>query len=174
MNLSLNSNKFLASFLSYLSTAGVSDSSLKDYRSDISHFTGWTILKVRSLGIFAESLTEVIPFINTKLAHDYKNFLTQNNISPKTINRRLSTLRHLSRFLLASQISDSDFMEGILNITGGTHQAPLIHPLLSQFQKDLEAEKVSKNTVKNYLSDVKHFINWLETRNGKESIATTN
>jgi len=38
----------------------------------------------------------------------------------------------------------------------------------------LEAEKVSKNTIKNYLSDIKHFINWLETRNGKESIATTN
>ncbi|KKU01364.1 MAG: hypothetical protein UX88_C0042G0002 [Candidatus Woesebacteria bacterium GW2011_GWC2_47_16] len=173
MDISLNSKKFLVSFLNYLSTAGVSDNSLKYYRSDISHFTGWAIFKVRALGIFAESLTEILPFINAGLAREYKIFLTQNN-TPRTVNRRLSTLRHLSRFLLTSQLSNSDFMEGILNITGDTHQAPLIHPLLSQFKKNLEAEKVSKNTIKNYLSDIKHFINWLETRNGKESIATTN
>ncbi|MBI2066142.1 site-specific integrase [Candidatus Woesebacteria bacterium] len=174
MDISLSSQKFLNSFLNYLSSSGVSDKSLKYYRSDISHFTGWIILKVRTWGIFAETVTEIIPFINTRLAYEYKIFLTQNNISPKTVNRRLSTLRHLSRFLLASQISNSDFMEGISNIDISPSRPQSIHPLVALFEKKLEAEKVSKNTVRNYISDVKHFINWLETRNGKESIATTN
>ena len=174
MDISLSSQKFLNSFFNYLSSCGVSDRSLKYYRSDISHFTGWIILKVRTWGIFAETVTEIIPFINTRLAHEYKIFLTQNNISPKTINRRLSTLRHLSRFLLASQISNSDFMEGISNIDISSSHSPSIHPLVLKFEKNLEAEKVSRNTIKNYLSDIKHFINWLETRNGKESVATTN
>ena len=165
MDLSLSSQKFLNSFLNYLSSSGVSDKSLKYYRSDISHFTGWIILKVRTWGIFAETVTEIIPFINTRLAHEYKIFLTQNNISPKTVNRRLSTLRHLSRFLLASQIANSDFMEGIANIDISASHSPSIHPLITLFEKKLEAEKVSKNTVKNYISDVKHFINWLEIRN---------
>lgn len=165
MDLSLSSQKFLNSFYNYLSSCGVSDKSLKYYRSDITHFTGWTILKVRTWGIFAESLTEIIPFINTRLAHEYQTFLSLNNISPKTINRRLSTLRHLSRFLLVSQISNSDFMKGISNIAGSTPQTASVHPLLSQFQKELETEKVSKNTVRNYLSDVRHFINWLELKN---------
>lgn len=165
MDLSLSSQKFLNSFFDYLSSSGVSDKSLKYYRSDISHFTGWIILKVRTWGIFAETVTEIIPFINTRLAHEYKSFLTQNNISPKTVNRRLSTLRHLSRFLLASQIANSDFMEGIANIDISASHSPSIHPLITLFEKKLEAEKVSKNTVKNYISDVKHFINWLEIRN---------
>ncbi|KKT65655.1 MAG: hypothetical protein UW60_C0039G0008 [Candidatus Woesebacteria bacterium GW2011_GWA2_44_33] len=165
MDLSLSSQKFLNSFFDYLSSSGVSDKSLKYYRSDISHFTGWIILKVRTWGIFAETVTEIIPFINTRLAHEYKIFLTQNNISPKTVNRRLSTLRHLSRFLLASQIANSDFMEGIANIDISASHSPSIHPLITLFEKKLEAEKVSKNTVKNYISDVKHFINWLEIRN---------
>jgi len=165
MDLSLSSQKFLNSFFDYLSSSGVSDKSLKYYRSDISHFTGWIILKVRTWGIFAETVTEIIPFINTRLAHEYKIFLTQNNISPKTVNRRLSTLRHLSRFLLASQIANSDFMEGIANIDISASHSPSIHPLITLFEKKLEAEKVSKNTVRNYISDVKHFINWLEIRN---------
>ena len=165
MDLSLSSQKFLNSFFDYLSSSGVSDKSLKYYRSDISHFTGWIILKVRTWGIFAETVTEIIPFINTRLAHEYKSFLTQNNISPKTVNRRLSTLRHLSRFLLASQIANSDFMEGIANIDISASHSPSIHPLITLFEKKLEAEKVSKNTVRNYISDVKHFINWLEIRN---------
>ena len=165
MDLSLSSQKFLNSFFDYLSSSGVSAKSLTYYRSDISHFTGWIILKVRTWGIFAETVTEIIPFINTRLAHEYKSFLTQNNISPKTVNRRLSTLRHLSRFLLASQIANSDFMEGIANIDISASHSPSIHPLITLFEKKLEAEKVSKNTVRNYISDVKHFINWLEIRN---------
>lgn len=166
MDVSLNSAKLLNSFFNYLSTAGISDKSLKYYRSDISHFTGWMILKVRTLGIFAETVAEIVPFIDTQLVNEYKIFLTQNNISPKTVNRRLSTLRHLSRFLLATQISNSDFMEGVSNVSSNISQKVLaIPPLLTEFQKELEANKFSKNTIKNYLSDIKHFMNWLEIKN---------
>ena len=38
------------------------------------------------------------------------------------------------------------------------------HPTLAHFQKHLESEEVSKNTIKNYISDVRHFLNWLENR----------
>ena len=165
MDLSLSSQKFLSSFFNYLSASGVSDKSLKYYRSDISHFTGWIILKVRTWGVFAETVTEIIPFINNKLAQEYRHFLVQNHVSFKTINRRLSTLRHLARFLLLSQIVNFDFMNGISNIAGTSPQTTSIHPLLSQFQKELEDQKVSKNTVRNYISDVRHFINWLELKN---------
>jgi len=112
MNLSLNSDKFLEYFFDYLSKSGVSSNSFKYYRSDISHFSGWMILKVRTWGIFAESILEVIPFIKASLAGEYRDFLIKNNVSPKTVNRRLTSLRHLSRFLILSQISAFDFMEG--------------------------------------------------------------
>lgn len=158
-----NSDKFLEYFFNYLAKSGVSDSSFKYYRSDISHFSGWMILKIRTWGIFADSLLEITPFIKGSLVAEYRDYLIKNAVSPKTINRRLSSLRHLSRFLILSQISDSDFMDGISNVSLSFSQKSfLIHPLLPQFQKELESQKVSKNTIKGYLSDIRHFLNWIE------------
>lgn len=163
MDISLNSDKSLKSFFEYLSKRSLSSKTLKFYKSDLSHFAGWMMFKVRTWGIFAETVNEIIPFINNKLAQEYRHFLVQNHVPSKTINRRLSTLRHLARFLLLSQIVNFDFMNGISNISTVTNDFTSIHPLLAEFEKKLEAEKVSKNTVKNYVSDIRHFINWLET-----------
>ena len=173
MDTFINSDKFLEYFFNYLSKSGVSDRSFKYYRSDISHFSGWMILKIRTWGTFADSLLEIIPFINSSLVAEYRDYLTKNDISPKTINRRLSSLRHLSHFLILSQISDSDFMEGISNVSISISKKNfLLHPLLPQFQKELEDQKVSKNTIKNYLSDIRHFLNWIET-NKQSSISNS-
>lgn len=167
-------NKITKAFYEYLSSSGIADKSLKFYVSDLSHFTGWVILKVRSWGVFAETLSEILPFIDSKLAHEYRSFLSHNDISPKTVNRRLSTLRHLARFLMHSQLASSDFMEGVGNIDISASPKDLsMHPLVAEFEKRLEAEKVSPNTIKNYLSDIKHFINWLETRS-QQTLTTNN
>lgn len=163
MDISLNSDKFLKSFFEHLTKGGISSNTLKSYKSDLSHFSGWMMFKVRTWGIFAETVIEIIPFINNKLAQEYRHFLVQNQVPFKTINRRLSTLRHLAQFLLLSQIVNFDFMNGISNISTVTNDSTSIHPLLAEFEKKLEAEKVSKNTVKNYVSDIRHFINWLES-----------
>jgi len=34
--------------------------------------------------------------------------------------------------------------------------------LVEAFKKELIQEKVSDNTIKNYLSDIKHFFSWVE------------
>jgi site-specific recombinase XerD len=91
-------------FLDYLKDLGISPKSHKNYRSDISHFSGWFLLIIRKWGVVTSEFSEAIPFINQKSATEYKLFLIKNKVADKTINRRLSTLRHLSRFLTASQI----------------------------------------------------------------------
>lgn len=151
-------------FLTYLSALNISPKSLKNYKSDVSHFTGWIILKVRSYGAYIDNLTEAVPFLNKNLIWQYKAYLIENSIPGKTINRRLSTLRHLAKHLLASQILDFDFMEGIENITQTKKPTFSAQPLISSFKTHLEAEKASKNTVKNYMSDVRQFLTWLEAR----------
>jgi site-specific recombinase XerD len=174
MPISLSQNKLSKAFYDYLSVSGISSKSLKFYVSDLSHFTGWVILKVRSWGVFAETLSEILPFIDSKLAREYRSFLLHNDISPRTVNRRLSTLRHLARFFVLSQLASSDFMDGIENIDISASSRTLsMHPLIAEFEKKLEADKVSPNTIKNYLSDIKHFINWLETRS-QQTLTTNN
>ena len=163
MQKKLPTNKITKGFFEYLKNLGISKKTHKNYRSDISHFSAWLLFRLRHWGVIAENLTDAVPFLDTKLASEYKSFLTGNSVAEKTINRRLSTLRHLARFLTASQILDLNFMDGIVNIS--TKEIPPTSPFIVQFEKHLEAEKVSKNTIKNYLSDIKQFISWLEEKN---------
>ncbi len=150
-------------FIIYLNSLGLSPRSHKNYRSDLVHFLAWAILKIRSLGSYIESLTETVPFLNTELAQEYRNFMIGNSVPAKTTNRRLSTLRHLSRFLLGSHIIDHDFTEGIENVSSNPVKGVSINPIFSDYRRQLEREKVSPNTIKNYLSDIRHFLLWLES-----------
>jgi len=157
-------------FQSYLKNLGISPKSHKNYRSDISHFSGWFLLTIRKWGVVTSEFSEAIPFITQKSAKEYRVFLVKNKVADKTINRRLSTLRHLSRFLTATQILDFDFMEGITNISLTPHSDT--YPLLPQFEKYLSKEKASHNTIRNYVNDVKQFFAWMENKTIKPQ--TTN
>lgn len=158
-------------FLNYLKDLGISPKSHKNYRSDISHFSGWFLFTIRRWGVATSEFSEAIPFINQKSAKEYRLFLVKNKVADKTINRRLSTLRHLSRFLTATQILDFDFMKGIVNISLVSNADT--YPLLPQFEKYLSKEKASNNTIRNYVNDVKQFLAWLENKTIKPQ-ATNN
>jgi site-specific recombinase XerD len=151
-------------FYQYLENLGISAKSHKNYRSDISHFTSWLILKVRSFGSYIESLTEAIPFLDRGIAEEYRAFMLTNKIPAKTINRRLSTLRHLAKYLFSNEIVDSDFMESIENISQRPRSNSSIEPIIENFRSYLMNEKVSQNTLKNYISDVRQFLIWLESK----------
>lgn len=160
--MSAKTSNITQEFLNYLKDLGISPKSHKNYRSDISHFSGWFLLSIRKWGVITSEFSEAIPFINQKSATKYKHFLVENKVADRTINRRLSTLRHLSRFLTASQILDFDFMNGITNISQVS--ATDTYPLLPQFEKFLSKEKASDNTIRNYVNDVKQFLTWLESK----------
>lgn len=156
-------DRILEMFVKYLASLALSPKSFKNYKSDLNHFLAWAILKIRSYGSYIESLTDATPFLSNRLAHEYKNYMTLNSFPIKTINRRLSTLRHLSRFLLSSQMIDGDFMAQIENVSEAKPKKSKLTPIVKEFQGYLEAEKTSPNTIKNYISDIRQFLTWLET-----------
>ena len=165
-----NSEDFIRQkFAAYLSSLGISPKSHKNYRSDLSHFSAWLILRVRSIGSYIESLTEAVPFLSPNLAKEYRSYMEQNKIPVKTVNRRLSTLRHFARCLVASQTLDLDFMEGVENLSMGGNKRTSVGPIVEDYRSYLEAEKVSKNTVKNYVSDIRQFLAWVESANKQQS-----
>lgn len=151
-------------FEKHLSSLEISSKSLKNYKSDISHFLTWAKYELNTLGTYIENLDELIPFFDENLAHEYKNFMTNGSMPRKTINRRLSTLRHLSKFLVISQLIDVDFMANIQNITDAKRKPTTPQSMLiKNFISHLEVQKVSKNTIKNYLSDIEQFLKWYES-----------
>lgn len=151
------------SFIEYLDSLGLSKKSHKNYRSDLNHFSGWVILKIRSFGSYVENLTEAVPFLSKSLILEYNNYLSENNIPVKTINRRFSTLRHFAKFLTAQNLVDENFMDGIENVSIIDKTKLNALPILTEYKSYLEAKKASPSTIKNYTSDVRQFLNWLES-----------
>ncbi|MBI4157448.1 site-specific integrase [Candidatus Woesebacteria bacterium] len=150
-------------FIHHLKSLGVSVSTLKNYKSDISFFSNWVSLRLKQSGIVTETFSETIPFLSPKIAQEFRASQSSQIHAKKTVNRRLSSLRALSRFLVETQVLEADFMNEVANL-GTTENSLGNHPLLTHFKKHLEEQNVSKNTVKNYLSDIKHFLSWLELK----------
>jgi len=149
-------------FLENLSIIGLSKNTLKFYKSDLNHFSAWILLKIRNQGISAESLTGAINFINPSLTKEYISYLTKNHVANKTIKRKLSTLRHFSRFLCDERIIENDFVCDNNN-KSQSNQAEA-QKLMDNFVSELKHHNVSNNTIKNYLADVRHFLNWMEAK----------
>jgi site-specific recombinase XerD len=163
MKTAIKKDNYISEFFDKLNRVGISALSIKNYRSDVYHFVGWLIFSVRSLGVAVDSFSECTPFIQPQMGIRYKKFLVENRLSSKTVNRRLTTLRHLSRFLNDKHIITFDFTQDVSNIeTGSKTNIPADKALLMDFEKYLSLQTESKNTIKNYLSDIKHFLSWLQ------------
>ena len=158
--------KLSSEFEKYLlEEANISKKSLKFYRSDLKHFSCWLIFQLKSQGSLARSFSETVPFISPILGGNYKEFLILNNSPKRTINRRLSTLRHLAKFFQFSGSLDFNFMSNVENMTSTSNlqsAKPALHPAIRDFEAHLRHQKLSQNTIKNYLNDIKQFMAWLE------------
>jgi len=167
MKIQLTSDNTIKKFLDNLYEEGKSLVSIKNYKSDISHFLAWAVLKLKSFGSYVDSALEMVPFINSNFFSEYKSYMVENGIKQKTINRRLSTLRNFSHFLYENQIIDKDFMQGIQNVGIGIGIPVRLkdQDIVDRFRESLEKQdKISANTVKNYISDVRSFLNWVNEK----------
>src|SRR3990167_3387876 len=100
----LNNSKIFSAFSSQLREAGVSKSTFKNYRSDLKLFTDWVFGVLLKKGVSPVSLDEALPFFSPELAGQFKEYLKEHSPSDKTVNRKVSSLRRLSLFLVESQI----------------------------------------------------------------------
>jgi site-specific recombinase XerD len=137
-------------FKNYLKIQKVSPITVKNYLADINHFLSWLAKKT---GIKHQVVGKAIFGLFTKeTLEEYKTDQLSENTPLSTTNRRLSTLRKFGRFGKAQGWLIE--IPKVENITSTL--------VLSKFQKHLEKEKVSPLTIKNYLSDLRHFLGWLE------------
>ncbi len=141
--------------------------SVKNYLSDLRHFIGWLIFKLKvkneKLKIEENLPISLLSQINPELIEDYKSYLLLNNIPVKTINRRLSALRKFCSFC----ISQGWMKENPAKHVGNVSQKPQIKtertqmpPILNEFGKDLQKEINDPQLIKSYLEDVWEFFTY--------------
>ena len=152
-------------FKLYLQNHGASSVTVKNYLSDFNHFWGWLILRLKSRAVsldLQKSIT-LITKVTPLVINDYKEFLLVNKTPVKTINRRLSTLRKWGGFCLSQKWLASNPAKEVANVSEKRKKVKTASQhILVRFREDLEKEKVSPVTIKNYLSDLRHFLAFLE------------
>ncbi len=153
-------------FALYLKSQGVSPVTTKNYLSDLNHFLAWLMLTLKkNLILFnPDEPTSIVAQFTPQTISSYKSFLLGNKTPVKTVNRRLSTLRKFGQFC-ASQawLKTNPAKEvGNVSLTKAKNQKPKTEQIVYQFKEHLEKEKVSSITIKNYLSDLRHFLGWIE------------
>jgi len=151
-------NQTLDHFRRFLIESGsgkrkISRVTVKNYVSDVNRFFSW----LSSQPDFV-SQNPLQNNLSTSKISLYLNHLKED-YSPSTISRHTASLNRFSTFLdlkysikLSPITSDSSPL--LVNQPASTQQ------LLSQFKKHLKDKKRSHSTVKNYLSDVNHFLTW--------------
>jgi site-specific recombinase XerD len=149
-----NFYNFEALFKQYLLAENNSPITIKNYLSDLRHFLGWAILKLlcEASSQSAEKVEKItseefIALIDAPLIEEYKQYLITNNIPPKTINRRLSTLRKFFAFCISQGWRNDNPAKKVTNYDVTND---------SQAVKDKQNKKLIFE-FKNYLSDKKKF-----------------
>lgn len=157
-------------FKLYLQIQKSSPVTVKNYMTDVNHFLSWLAQKT---GVKHQIVGKAIFGLFTlETLEEYKKDLLQSRTPLSTINRRLSALRKFGQFGKSQGWLKENPANKVANIQftskespvplKGTGQAKPTFEVLANFQKHLEKERVSPITVKNYLSDLRHFLGWLE------------
>ena len=149
-------------FKLYLKTQKISLVTAKNYLADINHFLEWLAQKT---GIHYQIAGKAIFGLFTKeTLNEYKTDQLAEGTPLSTINRRLSALRKFGQFGRQQGWISENPAEKVANATSvdSGQQTVNSEKILGNFQKHLAREKVSPITIKNYLSDLRHFLSWLE------------
>jgi len=146
-----------ASFKEYLLAGNSKPVSVKNYLSDLRHFVGWVTFYLQSNQLlnqkFNPSSKESIELLLTEAnIHEYKNYLIENNIPHKTINRRLSTVRKFFSFCISQGWLKENLAKRVGNVLPGFNTE------LIEFQKDLQKKGFSNNAITNSLKDIQEFL----------------
>ncbi len=154
-------DNFLKSFKNFLITEKVASITQRSYVSDARFFLNWYLSFLQNnLNLSSKSdFSQVFKTINAKVLSAYNFFLLENKIPLKSINRKFSALRKLGSFCLTQNLFSENVFENLKNLS----DRPLFpeHKChLGQFKDDLLKRNLTKITTKNYLTDVKQFLDW--------------
>ena len=148
-------------FRQYLKTQKISSVTVKNYVADIKNFLNWlaakTSIKYQVAG------KSIFGLLTLETIEEYKSDLNTKQIPLSTINRRLSALRKFGQFGVSQgwlTKNEAILAENLRSSLVDTQ--PPSKKILTEFRKHLEKEEISPISIKNYLSDLRHFLSWLE------------
>lgn len=144
-------------FKNYLKTQKVSSVTIKNYVGDINNFFSW--LEKKTQIKYQVAGTAVLGLFTKETIEEYK----KDQTAPlSTVNRRLSALRKFGSFIQSQGWINNNPALEISNSETLVTKKETPKDILNDFRQDLEEENISAVTIKNYMSDLRHFLGWLK------------
>jgi site-specific recombinase XerD len=153
-----NLYNFEHEFRNYLLAGNANPVTLKNYLSDFRHFWGWLSVQSFIQGEeFENDKTYTLSLITSQVVSVYKNYLINNALPYKTVNRRLSTLRRFCTFCVSQGWLKSNPAKEISNThtaSDKTNESYSVGELIAEFKSYLETNKYKANSSKEYLAEI--------------------
>lgn len=147
-------------FRSYLISQSATESTIKNYLGDLKYFLSFLRGTLIKNGIaLDENIYELLHLLTAAELDNYVNFLKTQGLSVPTVNRKISSLKSYFQLAYHQGWIDINFTKHLSFIKNEVRLS--LKSLLSGFEEDLRREGVGLVSRKNYLSDVKQFITWL-------------
>ncbi len=151
-----NLSNLQASFRNYLLAEINSRLTVKNYLSDFRHFTAWLLFFIDNSALFEDSEDSLVSFITEQTILDYREYLMQNKLPYKTINRRLSTLRKFCTFCINQGWMKNNPAKKVTNIK---NQRDLSSgQILAEFKNYLEEKDLPPLTIKIYQNTIQEIL----------------
>jgi len=147
-------------FKNYLKTQKISSVTIKNYVADINNFFSWledkTQIKHQVAGV------SILGLFTKETIEEYKKEQILEKTSLSSINRRLSALRRFGSFVENQGWINKNPTLQISNPESSVVKGVNQEEILGKFKEDLKEKQISAITIKNYLSDLRHFLGWLK------------
>ncbi|MBI2622424.1 site-specific integrase, partial [Candidatus Microgenomates bacterium] len=126
-----------------------SEVTIKNYLADISHLGDWFVKEFHRPATAQEVTAEILKL--------FKDYLSGKKYSPRTIERHLSSIRTLFKVLKKQGIVAKDpTQKPAVDI----EQKDAWH--IRQFKDYLYVFGAADLTIKNYITDLRHFLGWVD------------
>lgn len=137
------SNKMTEGFSHWLSAKSYSSSTIRNYLSDINAYINYfrnSNLEIRNLGIFSSDVVS-----------SYLQTIQKN----PAYSRYLSSLSKFFQYALDQNLIKIDPLKQAQKV-----KKPSIDDIVANYQSFLTKKNFSTSTIRNYLNDLRQFIDW--------------
>lgn len=134
-------------FINRLMSSGISVKSIKNYKSDINHFIAFIKQKFTGSSASINNLSDCVPYLGSSIAIEYKAYMRQSGSALKSTNRRLSTLRKISKYMYEIGATEDDFASSVNNVGAADKldsELGEFEIILSEFKKTPNSFKILK------------------------------
>lgn len=172
-----NLSNLEASFRSFLIAVNQSKVSISNYISDLRYYHAWYFAHNTNDSI--ENIN-FVTFLSISNITSYKNYLVENNIPDKSINRRLSTLRKLCSFCISQQVLAHNNAKKVSNInTFQKENSGNSDPLSSasiptSYRAHLQSLHLSKHELNKEMEDVNELITFCQDDGKPQNVSIIN